>query len=323
MRQSRCVLLPFCSDAILLVTWLRCFKIWEDEVDHLYICNNAIVDQSIRDWCVAQISDSPKITMIQYERQLDHGPAINLLLDKCQENLVMLVEEDAFIFKKGQVDKCFKAIEEGQIDIVASARGSCSVEIQHRAETVWGTPAQTPNFWPNFFFISRENLLRTDRHFHAKAWYEGDYIKELGLTITDEVSPADTFVWASIQLRGLGLRVSLVDQYHSRMEDIEDRDRIRGVFDRKAPWVHIGSLSGWQNVLFGDKLQSRIGEIEEWERRCAAWLFLWEDAYDKVPESMKEFYKRYKAGIDRLITEYTLSPARVMLRVSLFRDLIK
>ena len=323
--MTRAALLPFCGDPFLLKTWLSCFEKWQDEIDVIYIIVNCVISPENKKYIESLLDPlvkKNKCVYLFFDKNLDHGPALDKALSICTKDLIMLVEEDGFIFKPNMVSQCFKFLEDGKADIIASPRGSCSREIYEKAEKVWGTPAQTPNFWPNFFFISRENLLKTDRHFHAKAWYKNDYIKELDLTITDDISPADTFVWASIQLRGMGLRVELMDQYHSRIEDIQDRDQIKGIFDRKCPWIHIGSLSGWQNVLFSPILQFRIGEVEEWERRAGAWLMFWEDAQNDLPENMKEFSREYKAGIDRLITEYTLSPARVKLRAELFRSLI-
>lgn len=326
--MTRAVFLPFTGDPFLLRTWLTCFDIWKDEIDKLYVMLNVDVPPEVYQDCASLLKKycqqdiECKVFLLYENHLLDHGPALNEMLDICVEDLVLLVEEDGFIFKKGVVDKCFKMIEEGKTDIVASPRGSCSKEIYEKAEKIWGTPAQAPNFWPNFFFISCENLLRTDRHFHAKSWNKGDYIKELDLTITDEVAPADTFVWVSIQLRSMGLRVHLTEQYHSFIEDIQDKVQIRGIFDRKCPWVHIGSLSGWQNVLLSANLQFRLGEVEEWERRAGAWLMFWENSQGDLPESLKEYSDKYKSGIDRLINEYTLSPARVKERAEIYRELI-
>src|SRR6266702_818592 len=321
--MTRAVLLPSTGDPFLLRAWLKCFERWEDEVDKLYICiNNREMQSNELGYILDLVTFNPKIHHQEYFLTLDHGPAINKMLDVCQEGAIMLAEDDALIFKKGQVESCFKRIQDNEVDVIGSARVSCAKEIYERAEEVWGTPPQAPNFWPNFFFILKKNLLQTDRHFHAKQWVRGDYIKELDLEITDEISPADTFVWASIQLRDMNLRAEIVDQYHSRPEDIQDKEQVLGIFDRKCPWVHIGSMSGWQFTLMSATLQPRLGSISEWERRAAAWLMVWEDAQEDLPESMQKFSNLYKSGIDRLITEYTLSPARVRLRTDLFRYLI-
>lgn len=322
--MTRAALLPFTGDGLLLKTWLSCFEKWKDEIDHLYICLNGKISKECRDYIgnILLYHSLPegKITLLQEDHHIDHGPAINKLLDLCKEDLIMLIEDDAFVFQKGQVDKCFKLIESGTVDIVASERGCTTDEIIRVTGRKFG--CELPAFWPNFFFCKRTDLLKTDRHFQGKTWYKGDYIKELDHVLEDNIAPADTFVWASIQLRSLGLKVHLENQYHSYIEDIQDFTQIKGIFDRKCPWVHLGSLSGWQNVLFSANLQFRLGEVEEWERRTSAWLMFWEDAQEDLPEDMQEFSRQYKAGIDRLILEYTLSPTRVKLRTELYRQLI-
>lgn len=328
MRQTRAVLLPSTADPFLMRQWFKSFEIWKDEVDKIYVLLNSDADPVLAAQSFIYIGSillsavgKDKFWIEGTMPKIDHGPAIDQMLEVCTEDLILLIEEDALVFKKGVVDEYFKLIEDGEYDLVGSARGSTGKEIWKRGNELWpDTPEQAPHFWPNFLFCKRADLLKTDRNFSAKAWYKGDYIKELDLTITDEVIYADSFVWASIQLRAKGLRVKLVEQYHSRIEDLEDFTQVKGIFDRKAPWVHIGSLSGWWNVLMAEELQFRIGEVNEWERRASFWLLCYENS---EPDKLPEFRERYKKGIDRLIDEYTLSLPRVKYRADLYRRLIE
>jgi hypothetical protein len=317
--RSRGVLLPFTGDCFLLKKWLECFDKWQDEVDKLYVMINADVHWDTYRYCTDLLSKYNAKILVEMH-MIDHGPALNKLLDVCTEDLVLLIEEDGFIFKKGQVDKCFKLIESREFDIMGSERGSTTEEIIRVASRRFG--CEYPGFWPNFFFCKKEDLLKTNRHFQAMTWYRGDKIIALAHIIEDEIAPADTFVWASLQLRNMGLKVKLVPQYHSVIEDIQDHTQIKGIFDREAPWIHIGSLSGWQNVLLSANLAPRLGEVAEWGRRAAAWLLFWEDA-QPVPDTMTEFSSKYRTGIMRLIDEYTLSFPQVNLRTNLYRQLLK
>ncbi len=318
--------LPFTGDPFLLKKWLDCFEVWKEEVDSLYVIINAPLPTETGMY-ILKLLEKCHTKKLSYEfvnHNVDHGPALNQMLEKCNEDLILLIEEDGFIFKKGQVDKCFKMIEDGEYDIVASPRGSCPQELWEAENKLWSeTPEQQPNFWPNFLFCKRSDLLRTDRHFSATAWKKGDYIPQLDHTVQSEVVPSDTFVWTSIQLRGLGLRVKLLEQYHAMVEDLEYKDKIEGVFDRKAPWIHFGSSSTWFNMLLNPELPEIHGTPQEWEVRAAYWLMCWQDAQEGLPESMKEFSEQYKTGIDRLIKEYTLSEARVRYRAELYRNLVK
>lgn len=325
--MTRAVFLPFTGDPFILKKWLSCFARWEEEVDLLYILENATMSPEVARYCwniTKPLIHKDKIYYLHEQRLIDHGPALNVMLERCLEDSILLVEEDGFIFKKGQVDKCFTEIETGDCDLIASPRGSCPEELWKAENRAWPeSPEQQPNFWPNFLFVKRSDLLRTDQHFAATQWKKGDFISQLSYTIKAEIVPSDTFVWASIQLRGMGLRIKLLEQYHAMVEDIEHKNMIAGVFDRKAPWIHIGSSSTWKSILFEKSIPKIHGKPEEWEPRAAMWLMCWEDAQEDLPAEMKTFSEQYKAGIDRLIKEYGLSEARVKYRVECYRNLLK
>jgi hypothetical protein len=323
--MTKAVFLPSSGDPFLLYKWLSCLDVWKDEVDQLYLLVNANLSKETRSYIRTLIAPfSEKVIYMEREHLIDHGPALKIMLDGCTEDLILLVEEDGMIFKKGIVEKCFKEIEDGEVDLIGSPRGSCPEELWSVENKLWPeTPEQQPNFWPNFLFVKREDLLKTDKHFAATSWEKGDFIPQLDHIIEAEVVPSDTFVWASIQLRGLGLRVKLLPQYHAMAEDLEHKDKIEGIFDRKAPWVHFGSSSTWSGILMGPDIPQIHGTPIEWEPRAALWLMCWDDAQETLPKYMQDFSTNYKAGIERLIQSYTLSASRVKYRAELYRTLLK
>lgn len=325
----RSAFLPFTGDPFCLKYFLNfCEKVWQDEVDELLIILNASVSDEVLHYCREITYKYDKVYLYEVEGSMDHGPAIDFLLNRSPEGSVMLVEEDATIFKKGEVDKCFKYIESGEYDLVGSPRGSCSQEIWDAAKTKWGLSYegygdQGPNFWPNFLFCKKEDLLKTNRHFQGKSWYKGERIDELDYIVKDEICSSDTFVWASLQLRNMGLRIKTVPQYHGYPHDLTDYASKANLWDGKCGWFHIGSLSGWNNVLFNQSLPVMAGSVEEWERRTQIWLQFWEEAQTDLPKEMEEFSKQYKAGIDRLIKEYNLSLDVIRQRQKIYSELLQ
>lgn len=349
--MSRIVFLPTPGDPFLLRYWMRFFKRWESEVDRLCISLNTYGSpESVEAIRTMAAAASPKAEIYYVDGQIEHGDAINdlLLLSKVEENedSIMLVEDDGFVFRAGIVDECFKQLELGLADVIGSKRGSCAMEIIETASARWGIPIegygdQGCNFWPNFFFTQRSLLEKTDRNFAAKHWDKGEYIAPLDHTLWEEAN-GDTFVWASLQLRGMvhPSRIRYVNQYHLNTFDIDDADRGENVFNNVAPWFHVGSLSsGWSGVIRDEHNRplakawntepkevwnlppwaNTQDEKQEWERRITFWQLAVEDSpMDYLPELRAEYLK----GLDRVIQYFHLNEARIIKRKVMYNRLI-
>lgn len=352
MITSRAAILPFPGDPFLLNYWLHLFNdVWSDEVDKLYIIFNSPIEEPVRQYIRKLCASNPKIILSEHDTQIDHGPAIDIGLDLCQEELVMLIEDDGFIFKKGQVDFCFRLLESGEFDIVGSKRGSCSFEILKKAQEVYGLDYegegdQGPNFWPNFFFSSKALLLKTDRQFGAHAWYKGAIVEQLGLTIEEEVANGDTFVSTSLQLRAMvpETRIFYIAQYHGHPEDLEHSQRGKFLFDGKAPWTHVGSLSsGISGLLRDDKDRSLAHrefaeakektelpnyantdmEKKEMERRVQWWKTFAEYFEGKAAnQEMADFSNLYMNAVDQIISQYGLSRKNITNRQAVYKEIM-
>lgn len=351
---SRAALLPYPGDPFLLNYWLSFFdKVWGKEVDALYIGLNSPIEENVRDYIYDRIDHSRQLTnkkiVVHYQNTMaDHGPTINKLLDLVDEQYVMLVEDDGFIFKEGTVNWCFQELERGGYDIVGSKRGSCHEEITHAAFKKWGIQIegegdQGPNFWPNFFFSSKELLLKTDRNFAAKAWHKGDYIKELDYTVLSDVIYGDTFVNTSIQLRGLVLphRIRYVPQYHGHPEDLKHAEENKYLFDGKAPWTHVGSLSSGVGGVLRDEFNRPLDrrttaikedktvfpatwcqtemEKKEWERRLQ-WFSTFYEFYRPNKVNMVDFYDAYGIAIQQIIKAFGLSVKNIRRRQEVYKE---
>lgn len=347
--RSRAAILPFAGDPFLLHYWLELFyRVWSDEVDRLYIVCDSTMEKPVLDYIEYLATGDPnKITYIYNKEKGEHGTKILRGLEACTEKYVMLIEDDAYVFKQGHVDWCFNKIESGEFDIVGSKRGSCAFEILQRAKELWGIPYeglgdQGCNFWPCYFFSTRELLLQTDRNYNARAWVQGEIIAPLqGYVVTVPVVASDTFVNTSLQLHAMipENRILYVPQYHAHPDDKKHFENHAEYtpFDGHAAWTHIGSLSSGVDGLLMDNEGRQLArrsieppkgptilpnycntemEVMEFERRVQFWLTFWEN---RDPDEIKEFAELYKQAIDRIITQYKLNPKRIKERQEIYK----
>jgi hypothetical protein len=346
--RSRAALLPHPADPFLFKYWLDSFKVWGEEVDKLYILINSPIEKSVIDYMLSLVKDDPKIKAMYLGYQIEHGTALNEMLEVCRESYVLLVEDDGIIFKPGVVDRYFSLLESGDYDVIGSPRGSCGREITEQAQIKFnldysGYGDVGANFWPNFFFTRKHILLETDRNFAARAWKKGEKIEPLDYIVEDEVCPGDTFVNTSLQLRAKGYKILEIPQYHGNTNDTEDYGKSTNLFDGKCPWVHVGSLSSGTHGVLKDDYNRPLGrrtidaengktnlggfcsseeEKLEWERRVSFWeLFL--DHYEKSEQddTIPEFHYEYRKAIDRIVNHYELSPSRIAKRKVIYHTL--
>lgn len=344
--MSRAMILPYPADPFLLNFWLKGFRnIWYDEIDRLYIYCNSPIEGKVIDF-ISKIAEDPKITFFYDAQQVPHGVAIDNMLNFVTEDYVGLIEDDAFVLRHGVISECFRVLEDGKYDIVASPRGSCSFEIMNRGAELWGAVDTGGgdngcNFWPCFYFSKKQVLLDTDRNFDSKSWKAGTYIDALQTSFDVDVV-GDTFVNTSLQLRAKypPERILIIPQFHSYVTDIDDYHENRYIFSGKCPWFHVGSLSsGVSGVLMDDRgraLSMRLindpqketilpphcntpAEKQEWERRVAWWLTFAEQApANKIPQ----FLNLYKLAVERVIQQYALSRKTITTRQTVFRKVM-
>lgn len=298
--MSRAALVP-CVDPFISLLFLKNFKdIWQDEVDKLYICVDNWCGRigNVMNYVERRFKEHPKVVWIHFNSYtLGHGEAIKKCLDVCEEDLVVLLENDSYIYEKGLLDIFFTAIETGACDAVGSPKGSaCSYELYQASIRKFGNPKLStgchgPHFDPCFFFVKRSDLLKTDQYFGNRKFPKDKYIKEVDWTPQDD-QYTDTFDWMSIQLRAMGLKFCYVPQcrvthYLGRMRDMPH-----------FGWVHIGGLAHGchlSSMLNSSNLPTNILENE---KNIAFWKIAVDlEDYDEIAT-----YKRtYSSAIERFI----------------------
>jgi hypothetical protein len=297
--MSRAALLPAGADPFLNAYWLRHYRFWADEVDELLIQVCGQDDPEIRRYLRKCVKSVPNARVVFSPRK-DHGSVIGELIDRTDADLVMLCEDDAFVRRKGVVDHHFRQIEQGRTDVVGCPRGSASPELIDLANGRFGqhqvSSGETgPALWPCFLFAKRSDLLRTDRNFGAAGWPGGTEIPGLGKT-TMEVA-GDTFVWASFQLRLMGLRVSLEPEYRAQ------KDKLTEWTD--APWFHVGSLSsGYGSYFLSDQdtaghIASIRNDLYDWNKRMSWWQRVVEQWDGALPEHRAKYQQALATYIEQ------------------------
>ena len=328
--MSRSVFLSSCGDPFLTLLSLKFFQErFYDEVDKFYINfnNHCDVPKEVVGEFLQRASQEKKVHLIYHPTGIGNGMPITEMALISKEDLIMLIEDDGYIFEGGEVNRAFQQIESDLVDVVGSPRFSCGNEIGEASKKKYGLDYSAygdvgPNFWPCFFFVKRKDLLKTDLDFGSHTFQAGEYSKELEHTFK-EINHGDTMVWMSIQLRALGLRFGSVPQHKADVYEITSkRDNVMNWHPTQQPfkWIHGGSLSAG----YGGYLSGRLPDVsndsakQEMESRVAFWTIC-----SDVIDGFTEFKKEYKQGIENLIIGCSLDKERIRVKIKIYRDLMK
>lgn len=328
--SSRAAFLATAGDPFSTLMVYKLFKEhWYDEVNTFYINinNHCGVPKEVISEMLSVLIQDPKIHIIYHPSGIGNGPPVTEMLKICREDLILLLEEDGFIFTSGEVNRCFQQIESDLTDAVGSPRFSCGNEIGIATQKKWklnygGYGDVGPNFWPNFFFCKRADLFKTDLDFGSHTWPAGYHCPLLDHTF-EEVNHGDTFVWMCVQLRALGLRFQNVPQHHADPYEIEHKKTGEGNWHKLTQpfnWIHAGSLSaGWGGYLSGriPDVSAEISKLEM-ETRVAFWLLCM-----KHTPGFADFKKLYDAGAKELIRGAELDSGRILEKGLLYESLLK
>lgn len=337
--MSRAAFLPVTGDPYVLYNCLKYFyDVWSPEVDKLYLAVCSTVDQSTIFNVLRDLANHPKISLIYVDHILAHGDAIDVILSQCNEDYVVLVEDDAFIHKPGVVDHYFSLLENNTYDLIGSERTSCTPNLIELARTRWsldfsGLGDNGPAFWPCFLWTKTEYLKKTDRIFRN---YKHPAGTNLFGTVLTEDAVGDTFVWASLQLREQGLRILKIPQYHCSPLDW-DQVVSWGPLVAEAKYMHTGSLSsGIQSFLLDSngialsdlnnasarpsvlRIPATEQEVYELERRVA-W---WKESYSNKTLPEDRFTIGYKHALENVIKVCGLSDERINRWIQIYMEKI-
>jgi hypothetical protein len=295
--MTRAALLPASADPFLNAYWLRNYRTWADEVDELRIVVCGALPTEVVDYTRSCVAAVPHATMTHLPQRTKHGQVLTLLLSQTEADHVLLIEDDAFVRRPGAIAEAFGILERGEVDLIGCPRDSYASEaVIAAARRAFGAEPRGLAFWPCFLFVSRSHLEATDRLFDSVLWDAGDQI--LGTTLTEPAS-ADTFIWASYQLRAMGLSVSLRDGF-----------RLGDPIPTDAPWFHVGSLSsghgwGWQNDMTPERYAL---EVQQWRGlpagEAAKRMAWWQRAWDHWDGGIPAYHAEYGDGIRTFMADF-------------------
>lgn len=331
MKRSRAALLPTPGDPILCKLWIHQYKKHvEHHVDNLYICVNSSMPEWVRNWTIQQFWKlESKHTLIYTNTMIGHGKALKVLYHTSKEDLLLLIEDDCFVFKGDAIDRGFRGLEKDEYDLAGSPRMSCSPEIAEVAAQRWsldysGLGDKGPNFWPNCLFVRRSVLEATDLNFSNHCYKAGEYVPHLDYTFNEDVA-GDTLVHMSLQIRNLGVRIKEIPQYHGHPDDYANYQESKGLWDGICPWTHSGSSSDVQKHFYEKGIPAVNSEMEkmEIERRYAWWLLAHEMFVHEIPEGeVSKYVKDCKQYVQEIIMKLNLSNMRIKTLVEGYKTLL-
>lgn len=240
----------------------------------------------------------------------------------CKERYFGYIQEDAFVYKRGEVDRCFKLIESQEYDLVGTPM-YCYTAAMNQIMAKY-TPNQPflndigYSFWQNFFFSSRDVMSQTSLDFSVQHWPKGKYIGYLGESAPEDIH-LDVMANISFQLRSLGAKCKYVSQ------NLGTDDKNFFPYDVNF-WQHVNSLSSIFGYIHNPKSVIDLSKVMtpqlqiELERRSAWWSL----AIDLFPneELIKDFADEYEYALFNLIELCRLNEDRIIDRKNIIYKLL-
>ncbi|HUW17142.1 MAG TPA: hypothetical protein VMW94_08685 [Actinomycetes bacterium] len=266
-------LLPTPGDPLLARYWLRNYETWRDEVDTLVV----YVNGGSHEACHAYLEAGATV-LHDHDGPIGHGQALRRLVDDCGADAVVLMEDDAFVRRRGAVASCLRHVLDRDV-VIGCPRGGMDPAIGVAAQDLWGE-ATGPDgssghgLWPAFLF-ARANTLRQVQTFASTTWRAGETVPGLGYRCPTDMT-TDTMTAAAFELRAR-VPIEMVGNW----KEIYQKQFVPG-----APWFHAGGLSN-------DPASARAGMGDSNEGRDWAHRFWW---WRRIGHDYSEHIAR--AGVD-------------------------
>lgn len=317
--MKRSILLPAIGDPYLLSLWLFLYKrFFLNEVDEVVVCldskNGSAELNELNEYLVKWLSKQPK-TRAFISKKVGIVGTFETVLSECRGDVFSIVQEDAFIFKTGQLDYYFKMIENGETDIIGTPMYCYSASLIEQVSKY--VPKNLHEFlknmglslWQNFLFAKYSSFLETDREITPTNYDEGQKVPFLDEPL-DSFAVVDLLASVVFQWRKLGKRFFYVDQNLST-----DIGHMR-FFNAPNYWLHVNCLSNVIVSLLSSDEQATVDEATraEYERRISWWTF----AQSMTPDDLilpDGFEQRYNGVVDNYKKTYLTDQSKIDRRV--------
>ena len=172
-------MIAFVCNPYLAVLQKRTYeKYWKDEVDEVLINVNGRND-TIRKFIVDLWKDDDKVVFVdEVPKEIRQGPAFNRLYPHVTGNVLMTIDSDNFIYKKGIVSEFGRLIVEGIHDSIGSmGLHAYPQEMMRKITGKYGTVRLNP-----FMAFFNNDIIKQikDIDFGTEAFKKGDVIPYLG-----------------------------------------------------------------------------------------------------------------------------------------------
>ena len=286
----RTALLPTPGDPFLLAYWFQRARAWRPYIDRLIVCVSCPQDFEVRS-VIRQLAVEHDAEVF-FEASYDHGHAMQSLLQRVREGVVMFIEDDFFLLQPGFVDEAFRSIESGAADIAGIPRGSMSQELVKAGNRYY----PGPGLWPTMLLAEAERFKAVTVTFSA--WNFQPWEQVLGINhVTETVCGVDTFGIAAMQM-----------QEGARLRELPSSS----VQYPAEEYVHVGSLSS------GPSRSHRIStamvphvaadlhpdSIESWALRTVWWMRFYQSWRRRSLLDCHRHYGEHIASMRRLVGEH-------------------
>jgi len=110
MKESKAAIMGTSCFPLLIRYWRELFNVWKDEVDRVYISLAPLGDYSGAKEYAKKILDHPKIKLRDEGIGWPNGMEEDA--KEAKEDLLVLLHDDTFIYKKGFLEETFNKMED-------------------------------------------------------------------------------------------------------------------------------------------------------------------------------------------------------------------
>lgn len=179
-KKVSCMVAFVCNPYLAVLQKETFKKYWRDEVDEVLVNING-GNRAMRDFILKLWEDDPKVTVTTtLSWQSRQGMAFNLMYPECHGQVLMTIDSDCFIYKKGIVTNLVQAILDGKTD----ACGSCGNHLHpwsvaEQAVRKYGTVRLNP--FLAFFRKSIIDQIPEDKlNFRSYSFKKDDVVNGIG-----------------------------------------------------------------------------------------------------------------------------------------------